>query len=479
MSTATAAATRRTEIFARERKLLLLLIVSYIACFQWIYIHYLNPGFDYLGYTYYPPGLAYSSLAFILSVLPCLWLPLKITRPSQFAYWVIYITVLIPSMIVPLYAGYESASEIATLMITFFAAFLLTGSSYLIPLWKLNPSNISRRTFWATLTFLAVFLTVWLLVVFHHHLQFVSFSDIYDLRDAANDLAEGTLVNYAFMLLTGAINPFLMGYGLFYRKRWIFLAGAVGQLLVYSVLGTKGSILSVVFVPAVYLLLRMKRFSFGVNLAWACLSLILGMCLLYIYVESNPGVITSIVLFVICARTLSMGGLMTAQYYDFFLRNPYTYWSHLKLISLFVHYPYTYPVGQELGIAYAGTTALDATTHFYATDGIGAAGLAGLLLIGLLSALVFWTLDSATQHRNPKLAVLVLTYAAYNLANISMFTSLLSGGLGLLMVILYFMPAETRQKFEEFPSRIEGRTAKHRTWFGSNSANRRPFPVGD
>jgi hypothetical protein len=343
-------------------------------------------------------------------------------------------------MFVPLYAGYESAREIAVLLVTFFVAFLFTGFSYLIPLWKLEQPRLLQRSFWKVLIFITVALTIWLMVVFRHNLQIVSFNDIYDLRFAASDIEEGTLVNYAFMPLTGAINPFLMGYGLFYGKRWIFLIGVAGQLLIYSVLGTKGSILSIIFVPGIYLLLRLKMFPLGLTLALSSLVLIGTVCLLFFILDPEPGTIPAIVLFVVLARTLSMGGLVTAQYFDFFLRNPYTYWSHLKVIDWFVHYPYKYGVGQEVGIAYSGTTALNATAHFYATDGIEAAGLVGLLVVGLVSAFVFWTLDSASQHRDTRLAVLVTTYAAFNLANISMFTSLLSGGLAMLIVCLYLLP---------------------------------------
>lgn len=462
---------------AHQRKLLVLVIAGYVACFHWIYVQYLNPAFDYLGYAYYPSSIGYSSLAFVLSVLPCFWLPLKITRPSQFAYWVIYITVFIPSMIVPLYAGYESANETAMLMVTFFVAFLLTGSCYLVPLWRLNPPNILRRTFWGVLISIAVSLTAWMLVVFRHHLKIVSFSDIYDLRDAATDLSEGSLVNYAFMLLTGAINPFLMGYGLFYRKRWSFLAGAAGQLLVFSVGGTKGSLLSIAFIPAVYVLLRMKRSCFGVRLASACLGLILVSCLLYYYTNNNPGVLASVVLFVICARTLSMGGLLTAQYYHFFLRNPFTYWSHLKFVSWFVHYPYVYPVGQEIGIAFAGTSGLDATTHFYATDGIEAAGLAGLLLIGVVAAFVFWMLDSMARRHDPRMAMLVTAYAAFNLANISIFTTILSGGLALLMIILFLMPLGSRERTRRPRLRVGGSVEESHSWFSANLRNQERSPA--
>ena len=147
----------------------------------------------------------------------------------------------------------------------------------------------------------------------------------------------------------------------------------------------------------------------------------------------------TVALFVVFSRILGMGGLLTAQYYDFFQRNPLTYWSHLKVVNWFVHYPYQYPVGQELGLPYAGTIGLDATTHFFATDGIEAAGLPGVLLIAVFCTFVFWLLDSASQRHDPRLAALITTYAAYNLANISIFTSLLSGGLALLIFLLYIL----------------------------------------
>ena len=51
-------------------------------------------------------------------------------------------------------------------------------------------------------------------------------------------------------------------------------------------------------------------------------------------------------------------------------------------------------------------------------------------------------IDSVSQKHDPRLAALVLSYAVYNLGNLSVFTSLLSGGMGLLVVFLYFMPAQ-------------------------------------
>ncbi len=443
-----------TEGNAKQRALVVVAILAYVGCFQWMYVHYLYPMFDYFGYDYNPPGLGYLMLSWILSIVPSLWMPVKLARPSHLAYWVLYITVFIPSMFVPLFAGLNPPTEVSVLMVTLFVGFAIVGANYLLPLFRLRPHKLNLRLFWRGFGCIAVVLTIWLVFVFRHHIQIVSFEDVGDLRDAANDISEGSSVNYAFMLLTGAINPFLMGYGLYSKRRWMFLAGALGELLVYGVGGGKSAILSILFIPGLYLLTKKSRLRFGPKLVLAALTLLVVPCLSYALSGYDPGPLHAIVLFVVLMRTLSIGGLATAQYHDFFMRNPLTYYSHIKGVSWFVNYPYKYPVGQEIGVAYAGTTGLDATAHFWATDGIGGLGLPGILLMSVLCALVFWVLDSAAQRHDPRLAALVSSFAALNLANISIFTTLLSGGLGLLILLLYLMPEESATGFAQSSVRV-------------------------
>lgn len=423
-------------------------IFIFVAVFQWMYVHYLYPVWDYFGFHYERPATGYLLLAWVLSLAPSFWMPMKLTRPSQFAYWVLYIMVFIPSMFVPLYAGLTPPWEVAGLMVTLFAGLAITGTSYLIPLGRFRPANISRGLFWKGFGFIAVVLTLWMIVVFRNHLQIVSFLDVADLRSIQDDVWEGSLVSYAFMCLSGAINPFLMGWGLYYRRKWLFLAGALGQLLVYSVGATKSSILSILFMCSFYVLLRVGRLPFGQKLTFGALALMGGASLSYVLSGYEPGPLHTIVLFVVLMRVFSVNGINTAWYYDFFQHNPHTFYSHVKGVSLFVHYPYQYPIGQEIGLAYTGGTDLDANAPLWATDGMGALGLPGVLIISIFCALVFWILDSASQRHDPRLAALLTMFAALNIANIPFFTSLLSGGLGVLILSLYLMPPETIVNFK-------------------------------
>jgi len=439
---------------AKHRLLLIFGIGAYVALFQWMYKYYLYPSWDYFGFHYEPPPFLYLLLAWVLSVTPSLWMPIKLTRPSQLAYWVLYITVFIPSMFVPLYAGLDTPGAISLLLIALYAGFAIMGSCYHLPLLRVLPPMISSRVFWRWFGGTTAVLAFWMLFVFRDHLQFLSFNNIYDLRDAQNDVSQGSLVNYAFMLLTGAFNPFLMGYGLFCRRRWYFLAGVLGQLLVYSVGGTKGSILSIVFISGFYVLFRVGRRPFALKLVFGTLTLVGGLCASYVFAGYDPTPLKFlwVALFVVLMRTFSMNGLMTAWYYNFFQTNPHTFYSHVRGINWFVRFPYERTAALEIGSVFMGGNDADPTAHFWAIDGIGALGLPGVLLISIFCALVFWVLDSAAQRHDPRLVALVICYAAYNVANISLFTSLFSGGLAILILSLYLMPAEAARLKQPVPA---------------------------
>jgi hypothetical protein len=434
--------TARAQSGFWERFLVVFGVLCYVALFQWMYEYYLYPTWDYFGFHYEPPPWPYLALAWILSVTPSLWMPMKLQRPSQLAYWVLFVAVFIPSIFVPLYVGLDTPEEVSMLMLALFVGFALIGWCYRMPLLRVSQRSISSRNFWTWFSGITAALALWMLVVFRHHLQILSFNDIYALRDIQNDVSEGTLVNYAFMLLTGAFNPFLIGAGLFYRRKWLLLAGVLGQLLVYSVGGTKGSILSIAFISGFYALFRLGRQPFALKLVFGTLALVGSLCLSFALAgyDVAPLQLHSVVLFVVLMRTFSSNGLMTAWYFNFFQTNPHTFYSHVKGINWFVHFPYDRTAALEIGSAFMGSPEADPTAHFWAIDGIGAMGLPGIVLISIFCAVVFWVLDSASQRHDPRLAALVTCYAAYNIANISLFTSLFSGGLALLILGLYLMP---------------------------------------
>lgn len=428
---------------SKQRALLVLGVLLYIACFQWMYINWVNPTFAYYGFEYSPPGTAFLALGWVLSVLPSLWMPIAFKRPSQLAYWVLYSTVFIPCMFVPLYAGLCEPSRIAWLMLALFAGLAITGLSNFFPLLSLRPPQVRSHRFWFGFAVLAIAATLCVVVAFRGQFRIVSFSDIYDVRLAADDVMAGTLLNYPLMWLYGAINPFLMGWGLYHKKILFFVAGSLGQVIVYGVMGTKASILSIFFVTGFHFLLRGNRLPFALKLIWSIVALVGGAYLYFVATGQDPDPLLQLILTVVIMRLFSMPAVATAQYHAFLQNHPHTYFSHVKGISWLVHYPYgNTTVGGAVGDYFFNDFRIDQTTQFWATDGLASFGLPGVLLVSAFCAFFFWVLDSAAKRHDPRLAALLISYVAYNLANGGLFTTLLSGGGGLLIVILYLMPGE-------------------------------------
>ena len=437
----------------QQRILLLAGISLYLACFNWMYVHYLNPVWRGFGFGFDQPAGQYLLAAWLGSLLPGLWMPLNVRRPSQLAYWVLYFVVFIPSMFVPLYAGINTASDVLPLLMVLFFGFAIIGASYLFPLYKLRPMRVSCRSFWIGFGCFAIATAAVVLYTFRSTFSLVSFADIYDVRYAASELIEGTRLNYPLMWFYGAINPFMMACGLYYRRWLLFVAGVLGQVLVYGSFGTKASLLSIVFISVFYLLLKRGRLPFALKMTWGVLALVGGVCATCVSGEQQSGLVQVGVSYVVLMRTFSYCGLLTAQYLNFFMHNPFTYYSHVTGISWLIHYPFKYPLGMEIGYYYYDPFC-DTTAHFLATDGLAALGLPGVLFASILCSCLFWGIDSVSRRHDPRLAASAIGYAVFSLANLSMFTTILSNGLGLLALTLYFLPPNNRSSSYHSPSMV-------------------------
>lgn len=425
-----------------ERLLVIFGISLFVACYHWAYVSWLQPVFAYFGFQNVDPPMKYLALASVLSVLPSLWMPIRISRPSHFAYWFLYLTVLIPSTIVPVYMGLDDVSRVVPLILALFSGFATIGLTYRLPLHEVKFPGLSRRTFGWGFGVISIFLAVCVVVGYRDNFRIVTFADIADVRIGAEDVMSKNLMNYPLMWLYGAVNPFLMGFGLYHRRIWLYVLGILGQVLVYGSLGNRASLLSAVLILGFYILSRKKDTPFGIKFTWGLVALFLILCIADIFQDTAEGMLYFVpwsLSYLMFFRTFGLPGLLTTQYLHFFQANPLTYYSHLKGVSWFIHYPYAQLLGTEIGYFYY-YPLVDTTAHFWATDGLAALGIPGIIVASVFCGVLFWAVDSVSQRHDPRLAGLVICYSAYNLANLSMFTTLLSGGLGLLMLSLYLLP---------------------------------------
>ena len=139
-------------------------------------------------------------------------------------------------------------------------------------------------------------------------------------------------------------------------------------------------------------------------------------------------------------RVFATPGLLMGVYQNFLSDHPLTYYSHVTGVNWFVDYPYHLPLGLEVGFATTGELDYNMNAGFWVTDGIAAIGLPGIIVISLLIASVFYTLDCIGSAHKPFLVALCLSQYAIFLANVSFFTSLVTGGLIWFLLIFYLMP---------------------------------------
>jgi len=139
-------------------------------------------------------------------------------------------------------------------------------------------------------------------------------------------------------------------------------------------------------------------------------------------------------------RTIGNAGVLNFWYYDFFSTHDYTYFSHLNIINyLFNGYKFgNEGLGKIVGSYYWGAS-MNANANFWATDGIASLGIFGVLLISIFFSFFLILLNALTELRKNNLHILVLIPFLISLTNTSLFSSFLTGGLFLVILLFVFL----------------------------------------
>jgi hypothetical protein len=75
-------------------------------------------------------------------------------------------------------------------------------------------------------------------------------------------------------------------------------------------------------------------------------------------------------------------------------------------------------------------------------DGIGAAGVGGVLLVSVVGAIALWVFDSMTARISPAFVALASAVVAISFMNVPLTTTLVTGGMGLVAILMYLMPED-------------------------------------
>lgn len=119
-----------------RRLWLIVLVATYCVACQVPYREFLQPAQCYFGFSLNHVPLEHELLCWAAMLIPALWAPLSVRRPSQVLFLLQYFVLFIPATIVVYHAGRPqlASQEAAALVVAVFTGLTIRQASFLLPL---------------------------------------------------------------------------------------------------------------------------------------------------------------------------------------------------------------------------------------------------------------------------------------------------------------------------------------------------------
>jgi hypothetical protein len=425
-----------------QRLALVVGVALYIAAFNLSYRELVapNPIYSSMGLAYSPIGGSARPFIWALCILPALWLPVRMQRPSLLLFFTQYLFIYIPASFILYYSDRPKLNEATAvqLQLLMLAGLSIMQSVYYLPLARVKYRPLRPNSFWVLIAVLIGLPLIYLSITLGHTFRLTSFDGDNPLFRIGQStiLSTGAMAaigTYGELWLVNILLPSVAALGFFCRRPLYLAMVLVGYVLVYGLTGYRSQLLAPCFICAVYLWTRTKN-----KYAWLFVALCAALVIPLLVFDELPEKIRIWWVAMWHMRTVSIQGLMFVQYYEFFRHNPITYFTHLNVFNLLGTSPYhnlPFTVSQYFYAEPFGENA-----NFWAADGFSSLGLVGLPVMSVMCAAYFWVLDSLADRYQYRFVLVCMSFLPVCFGNVSLFTNLLSGGLGLLLLLLWLAP---------------------------------------
>ncbi|MCK6258820.1 hypothetical protein LCY76_19820 [Fictibacillus sp. KIGAM418] len=415
---------------------ILTLTLLYGVVLQLIYSHVISVNFSYMGYVYLPVSMTQLLFAYTFAVVPALWMPVKITRPSQVVYWLLFVMVYVPAILVTVHTLPLPLEQILWFHASLFLSFGMLGLIYKVPLLSISSVKMPAACFWGFIFSLSLISYVFIFKAFGMSLSFVSLLNVYDVRSDYKEAAQQSsgLAAYLISWQANVLNPLILGYGLKKKKLWMTAAALLGQGAIFSITGYK----SVFFSGALIIAILMAMYKHGKRFGYFTMAGAMGLIIIGWIAKAGFGSLIFSSLFV--RRILITPGFLTGLYYDFFSSHEQVHLAH-SIFKSFIDYPYSLNPPYLIGSYYFHSQEMSANANIWA-DGFANFGFWGLFIFPLLLGFILLLYDSVSEHKDLRVACLLIGIPAFSLTNTALLTGLLTHGLGLALVIAYLIPGK-------------------------------------
>lgn len=427
---------------SKARSLLLRLFSAtvYLLVIHWVYVQFVNPQYEYAHYYYYERDAIMYVFGYLIALFPLFFYRVAGT-PSDLGVSILYTTCYAPGQMLTLFIWSRSIDSLVILMLTWAASmcalFWSAGIRHIIyssTVRNLKPVhdikfNIDKngRLFVYGLTLISLATTIYLNM---DHMRFVGFADVYELRFQSADVVGG-VAGYLSMWLPYLFLPYFIAVGLCEKKPWALIIGSLIALVVYTSNGSKSALL----LPAIMLIynkaILLKKDIINVLLRWLIL-----LCGVLGILQDPFFYMAKAIVFV---RTLSVAGWTMVAYHDYFSDYGFTYYTHINGIKqLTGNYKYgNYGLGQLIGMEYSGSLEANFNANFWASDGLAAMGVPGIIIITFFVSVTMIAINYVSTGFDKRFVSLLFVGFWIGLSNAPLSTSLLSCGGFILIYLLW------------------------------------------
>lgn len=419
----------------RQRAVLFLVLLLYVAVLRWSYETQIAPAFSYMGLRYREPDLLNYIAAFMMAYLVGLVVPNVMKYASDFIVWILYVMACVPSIVVPQYANIVSPSR--ALQLAFFVALSFAMVAILAnkgPQGARTRPPRSAEILWIVLLGISVVTYSYMYFTTGLSFRFINPTAVKDVRFQYRETVavSGSLLPYLIGLQGNVINPILVCRGV-HAKRWaMVIAGAAGQLLIYSATGYKIILLSVPAALLVLMMFWMSRRRFGRLILYGTLA----SSIVSVALDRITGGLAFTAIFV--SRLLIIPGALTAAYFKYFQYRPKAQWGY-SFMAPFVDYPYNTTPDMLVGLDFSGMSQVTANASLFA-DGYGNLGYLGIFVEAGVLVLLLWIINMSAAHLPLSVSALILLVPSLALVNASVFTSILTSGYAAAVVLMFLLP---------------------------------------
>ena len=394
------------------------------------------PAFAYLGFEKVGPNI-FVAIVMVPTYLLCARrLPASWERPSTIVYWMLFLVVVAPIHVVPVFTS-ELSAPIWMMVGSVAAAFWLLGLIYSMPLPRIPRLALPPRLYWPL--YAMGWLALVAMVVSYYGLQFrwVSLSEIYEIRGTYRESFEQVprVARYAITWLGNVVAPIAIARGLTTR-RWLWaVLGVATELFLVSITGFKQLLFSSILVAGVVILVKTTDVSrLGYRIAALAGSGVFAVTAFDFF--SGGWSLSS----VFVRRMVLTTAINTKYHFEFFSENPKAYLGY-GLLSRWVEYPYELSPAFLIGQFYYGNPETSANANIWA-DAFANFGLLGVFGFTAILAGLLLFIDALARGLPEGLAVAAFAQSAFSLSNTAMLTVFLTHGMLLAVALVYFMPGE-------------------------------------